>query len=75
MSDSGELASRAHALLSAGEITAEGLDSLMEIALRDGVVDEDERAVLREVIRKIGADAMDIAMQARIDALRDQFGV
>jgi tellurite resistance protein len=75
MSDSGELAHRAHALLQAGEITAAGLDSLMEIALRDGVVDEEEREVLREVIRSIGADAMDLEMQARIDALRDQFGV
>jgi uncharacterized membrane protein YebE (DUF533 family) len=75
MSDSGELAHRAHALIQRGSIGPEDLDELVGIAMRDGVVDEEERAVLREVIALINLDEMDLAMLARLDALRDQFGV
>lgn len=75
MSDSGELAYLAHQLLEAGEVTAEGLDGLMAVAMRDGVVDEDEKAVLREVIARLDEAELDHEVLARLDAIRDQFGV
>ena len=75
MSDSGELAHRAHALLLQGEIGSEDIDLLVAIAMRDGVVDDEERAVLREVIARMNLDEMDLELRSRLDALRDQFGV
>ena len=72
MSDSGELAHRAHALRQAGAIATEDLDGLVVIAMRDGIVDDEERAVLREVIALMNLDDLGHARHARLDTLRDQ---
>jgi len=75
MSDSGELAHRAHQLLQSGKIAAAGLDELMAIALRDGIVDDEERGILREVIEAMEPETMTLELRARLDALRDQFDI
>lgn len=56
-------------------ISSGELAMLEKIALRDGTVDEHERAVLRNVFERANKEKMSADTLAEIDAFRRKFGV
>lgn len=48
------------------------LDSLVSIAMRDGVVDENEKRVLAAIIKRLNPGELTPAMLARIAQLRQK---
>ncbi len=57
-----------------GRLDAEELCKLVEIAERDGVIDQDEIRVLRNIIAKIKPEEVDAAMRKRLDELSAKIG-
>ncbi|GLS27896.1 hypothetical protein [Marinibactrum halimedae] len=58
-----------------GKLDVKELDSLVCIALRDGVVDENEKRVLRNIIERLSPQELTIEMQAKITELKEQFDI
>ena len=52
-----------------GKLDVNELDQIVEIALRDGVVDEDERKVLRDIIFNLTSNDLTSDMWTRVEQL------
>lgn len=52
-----------------GRLKAEELKEIVDIALRDGVIDQNEIRVLRAIIRRIQPHEVDAAMQAKLEQI------
>ncbi|MBK9395090.1 MAG: hypothetical protein IPN40_14850 [Uliginosibacterium sp.] len=58
-----------------GKLKVDELDKLVEVALRDGVVDENEKRVLRNILRRLKTDELTPAMLVKIETVRAQVGI
>ena len=56
-----------------GKLDAEELKKIFAIAKRDGVVDDNERRVLRNIISRIKPEEMDEAMRDALEEFRQEF--
>jgi DnaJ-domain-containing protein 1 len=53
-----------------GKLDVKELDSLVQIALRDGVVDENEKRVLRNIIERLSDTDLTKEMRDKVQQLR-----
>ena len=58
-----------------GKLKVDELNKLVEVALRDGVVDENEKRVLRNILRRLKTDELTPAMLVKIETVRAQVGI
>jgi hypothetical protein len=58
-----------------GTLSVADLDQLVSIALRDGVVDENEKRVLVAIIKRLNPSELTPEMLARIADLRKKVGM
>lgn len=58
-----------------GKLDLHELNELVDIALRDGVIDDEERRVLGKIIGMLKLEELTPAMQERIAALRTQYAI
>jgi hypothetical protein len=58
-----------------GRLDLAELEKLLALALRDAVVDEDEKRVLGNILTRAERDGVDADVQARIDQVRQQYGM
>ena len=58
-----------------GVLLVPELDELVTVALRDGVVDDNEKRVLGAIIAKLGAADLTPQMVARIGELRAKYAL
>ncbi len=58
-----------------GRLDLAELEKLLALALRDAVVDEDEKRVLGNILTRAERDGVDQDVQARIDQVRQQHGL
>lgn len=56
-----------------GKLNANEFDQLMTIALRDGVVDDDEKRVLTNILDKVRIEEISDELQAKIAQVRDKY--
>ncbi len=52
-----------------GKLDADELKKLMDIALLDNEIDDDEKTILLEVVKKIKPEDIDDALQLQLDKL------
>jgi len=50
-----------------GKLDASELDALLSIAMRDSVIDEDEKRVLRNIIARVRDDEIDSLLAEKIE--------
>jgi hypothetical protein len=55
-----------------GKLLAHELESLVDIARRDGVVDDNEKRILQGIIERLNPAELTSAMQAKIADLRSE---
>ena len=53
-----------------GKLDVNELDSLLKIALRDGVVDDNEKRILENIFTRLTNAELDSAMQDKIDEIK-----
>lgn len=58
-----------------GSVDLAQFERLIEIALRDGVLDGDEKQVLRKLITLVDDDSISRELHDRIEKLHTQYGV
>lgn len=58
-----------------GKLDVNELDSLVEIAMRDGEIDDNEKRVLRNIIDRLTDAELTEEMQARVQGLQEQYGI
>ncbi len=58
-----------------GKLDVDELNKIVDIALRDGVVDEDEKRVLRNIIGRLNRDELQGELSDRVDQLRMEFSI
>ncbi|MDO6386527.1 MULTISPECIES: hypothetical protein [Uliginosibacterium] len=58
-----------------GKLRVDELQKLVDVALRDGVVDANEKRVLRNILRRLKTDELTPDMLAKIDAVRAATGI
>jgi hypothetical protein len=58
-----------------GKLLVSELDDIVSIALKDGVVDDNEKRVLGSIIKKLVPSELTPEMVGRIAQLRQQFGL
>lgn len=58
-----------------GKLDVNELDSLVEIAMRDGEIDDNEKRVLRNIIDRLTGAELTEEMQARVQGLQEQYGI
>lgn len=58
-----------------GKLDVNELDSLVEIAMRDGEIDDNEKRVLRNIIERLTPAELTADMQARVQGLKEQHGI
>jgi len=54
-----------------GKLLVDELDQLLAIALRDGMVDEDEKRVLSNIFSKLNENELTQEMQERIEEIKN----
>lgn len=57
-----------------GKLDADELGKILEIAERDGEIDENEKRVLKSIIEKITPSELDSAMRLRIAEVYQKLG-
>ncbi len=55
-----------------GKLDAVELGNIFDIARRDGVVDENEKRVLRQIISRLNAAELDSDMLAKLEDIKNQ---
>lgn len=71
-----EIASRSIACFgNDGKLQIDEFGKLVDIALRDGVVDENEKRVLRNILRRLKADELTPPVLAKIEEVRAVTGI
>jgi hypothetical protein len=63
-----------HVFSDDGRLDLAELEKLLALALRDEVVDEDEKRVLGNILTRAERDGVDAEVQARIDVVRVKYG-
>lgn len=58
-----------------GKLLLPELNQLVDIALKDGVVDENEKRVLRAILRRLVHDELTPQMLARVKELQAKHGL
>lgn len=58
-----------------GKLDVNELNQLVDIALRDGAVDDEERRVLAKIISLLKEDELTTEMRGRIATLRSQYAI
>lgn len=58
-----------------GKLDVHELNQLIDIALRDGAVDDEERRVLGKIIGMLKPDELTAEMNARIQVLKSQYAI
>jgi hypothetical protein len=58
-----------------GVISENELSFMKQLALRDGVVDDDERAVLQRLFSRVDKEAEDPAVREKIEAFCRRYGL
>lgn len=58
-----------------GTLKPDELKKLVDIALRDGVVDDNERRILRSIFAKLSPQELTPDMRKAIEAVREQAGI
>ncbi len=58
-----------------GTLDAQELDTLLNIALRDGVISENEKDVLRGVFNRVHEEDVPADVWTKIQAIRKQHGI
>lgn len=58
-----------------GKLDAAELGDLLNIALRDGVVDANERRILTSIINKVDPSEVDAAMLAKFEEVKKAVGI
>lgn len=58
-----------------GKLRVDELQKLVDVAMRDGVVDANEKRVLRNILRRLKTDELTPAMLAKIEAVRAATGI
>jgi len=56
-----------------GKLDVSELDSIVAIALRDGVVDDNEKRVLGGIISRLSVDELTEMMQEKVTELRGKY--
>lgn len=64
-----------HVFSDDGRLDLAELEKLLALALRDEVVDEDEKRVLGNILTRAERDGVEPDVQARIDQARQQHGL
>ena len=57
-----------------GRLDVQELSSLLQIAERDGVIDENETRVLKNIIARIKPEELDPAMRDKLAEVAEQIG-
>lgn len=63
-----------HVFTDDGRLDLAELEKLLALALRDEVVDEDEKRVLANILTRAERDGVAVDVQTRIDELRARYG-
>ncbi len=63
-----------HVFSDDGRLDLAELEKLLALALRDEVVDEDEKRVLANILTRAERDGVAADVQSRIDELRAKYG-
>lgn len=63
-----------HVFTDDGRLDLAELEKLLALALRDEVVDEDEKRVLANILTRAERDGVAADVQTRIDELRARYG-
>lgn len=58
-----------------GRLDQAELERLLEVAHSDGVVDEEERRVLENILRRAEAGGVDASTRERIERVRSELGL
>jgi hypothetical protein len=58
-----------------GKLLLPELNQLVDIALKDGVVDDNEKRVLRAILRRLNQAELSPPMLARIQELQKKYGL
>lgn len=58
-----------------GQLQVSELQQLLDIALRDGVVDHNEKRVLRSILRRLTSEELNPEMLAKIRAAQAAMGI
>jgi hypothetical protein len=64
-----------HVFSDDGRLDLAELEKLLALALRDEVVDEDEKRVLGNILTRAERDGVDADVQIRIDVIRVKYGL
>jgi LDH2 family malate/lactate/ureidoglycolate dehydrogenase len=64
-----------HVFADDGRLDLAELEKLLALALRDGIVDEDEKRVLANILTRAERDGVDESVLTRIDQVRQQYGL
>lgn len=64
-----------HVFSDDGRLDLAELEKLLALALRDAIVDEDEKRVLGNILTRAERDGVDPEVQTRIDQVRRQHGL
>jgi hypothetical protein len=64
-----------HVFSDDGRLDLAELDKLLALALRDEVIDEDEKRVLGNILTRAERDGVDEVVLTRIDQVRQQHGL
>jgi LDH2 family malate/lactate/ureidoglycolate dehydrogenase len=63
-----------HVFSDDGRLDLAELEKLLALALRDAIVDEDEKRVLANILTRAERDGVDESVLTRIDQVRQQYG-
>lgn len=58
-----------------GKLSVDELQKLLDIALRDGHVDADEKRILGNIIKRLNISELTPEMQAKVNAIRSQLNL
>lgn len=58
-----------------GTLRVDELQRLLDIALKDGVVDDNEKRILRRIVGKLNPAELTVEMQAQLAELRRHVGL
>jgi tellurite resistance protein len=58
-----------------GKLRVDELQKLVDVAMRDGVVDENEKRILRKILSRLKTDELTPEMLAKIDSVRMLVGI
>ena len=64
-----------HVFADDGRLDLAELEKLLALALRDNIVDEDEKRVLANILTRAERDGVDESVLTRIDQVRQQHGL